>query len=106
METFYNHLAGNKPVFVDFSAKWCGPCRVLEPIIDELSSTVNGKAEVVKVDVDMFPQLAEEFQIRSVPTLILFINQQPVWRQSGVFTAEYLAQIIDIHAPVIPFPSN
>lgn len=89
---------------VDFSAKWCGPCRVLEPMIDELRSRVAGKAEVLKVDVDQFPQIAEEYQIRAIPTLILFVNQKPVWRQSGVFPIEYLEQIIQIHTPVIQYP--
>ena len=67
-------LNSSKPVLVDFFATWCGPCKMMAPVLDELAGEVAGKAEVYKVDVDAEPQLAQKYGIMSVPTMIIFKN--------------------------------
>ena len=72
------------PVLVDFHAAWCGPCKMLAPTIDEVAAEMEGKAKIVKVDVDEAPETAEKYQVRSVPTLIYFKGGEPVDKQVGV----------------------
>ncbi len=76
-------LQATQPVLVDFSAVWCGPCKQLDPVVKQLADLWNGKVKVVKLDVDTDPQLAEEYQVMGVPTLMLFKNGKPVERVSG-----------------------
>ena len=76
-------LNSTRPVLVDFTAVWCGPCKMLDPIVEQLAKDWNGKVNVVKVDVDENPNLANEFQVMGVPTLLLFKNGQPVERVTG-----------------------
>ena len=84
-ETFDNTVnAGTQPVLVDFWAEWCGPCRMIAPVLDELATEQAGKATVAKVNIDEAPELAQRFNITSIPTLMVFRNGQPVRTLRGV----------------------
>ena len=76
-------LDASLPVLVDFTAVWCGPCKMLDPVVKQLAEQWDGKVKVMKLDVDDDPQLAMEYQVMSVPTLMLFKNGQPVERVTG-----------------------
>lgn len=96
-KTFGEILRSEPLVLVDFSAEWCGPCKMMKPILDELKSTIGGKAMIIKLDIDKNPQVASAYQIQSVPTLILFKKGKIVWRQSGVMQAGELKKLIAQH---------
>ncbi|MBX7050439.1 MAG: thioredoxin [Flavobacteriales bacterium] len=92
--SFSELIKGNKPVLVDFFAEWCGPCKMMKPILEELKQKIGEEAHVLKVDVDRNQPLAAALNIRSVPTLAIFKNGHIVWRKSGVMDADQLAGII------------
>ena len=94
-ETFKTIIDGNQPVLVDFHATWCGPCKTQAPILKELSADIKDKARIIKIDVDKNQPLAQKYQVRSVPTLILFKNGQIVWRQAGVANKQELLEVIN-----------
>ena len=91
--SFEDLLSGSDvPVLVDFYATWCGPCQMMDPILDQVNAQLKGRLQVVKIDSDKYPQLASQYQIHALPTLVLFKNGQPVDRIEGVLPAEQIIQ--------------
>lgn len=92
---FQEVVGNNKPVLIDFWASWCGPCLMLAPTIEELANEYEGKAIIGKVDVDAYPELAEQFGIRSIPTLLIFKGGEVVDKQVGVVPKVVLSKKLD-----------
>ncbi|MDE1191839.1 MAG: thioredoxin [Arachidicoccus sp.] len=93
--TFQEIINQDKPVLVDFFATWCSPCKMMLPILDDVKNRVGENASIIKIDVDKNQQVAAAYQVRGVPTLILFKNGKPLWRQSGVVPANELEKLIN-----------
>ncbi len=96
-ESFSDIIHGNTPVLVDFTAEWCGPCKMMKPELEELHKRMAEKLRIIKVDIDKSPGAANEFAVQSVPTLILFKSGKQLWRQSGLIQARSLEKIIEQH---------
>ena len=97
MSNFSEIINKDKPVLVDFFAEWCGPCKTMSPILKEVKDTLGEHVTILKIDVDKNQQLATQFKVRGVPTLILFKNGKQLWRQSGLASKRDLVQLIQSH---------
>lgn len=97
MEKFTELIKSEQPVLIDFFAEWCGPCKAMMPILDKVKESVGDKARIVKIDVDKFSNLAEEYRIQTVPTFIIFKNGEPLWRHSGMIAEKELISMLETY---------
>lgn len=94
MSEFTDIIGSEKPTLVDFFATWCGPCKMQSPILEQVKNKVGDDANIIKVDIDKNQALAAQYRVQSVPTLILFVAGEPVWRAVGVQQADVLESMI------------
>lgn len=92
--SFTEIIKGEKPVLVDFYADWCGPCKMMEPILKEVKNRMGDELTIVKIDTEKNPDVAIRYQVRGIPTLLLFKEGQILWQQAGVMVADQLESII------------
>ena len=98
MKSSFNTIINSEtPVLVDFFAEWCGPCKMLAPILKQVKEELADNVKIIKIDVDKNQPLAAKYQVRGVPTMLLFKEGKQVWRQSGVLQKEEIIQIIKAH---------
>lgn len=95
MEKFGDIIKSEKPVLVDFFATWCGPCKMMHPILEELHGKVGDKARILTVDIDKNEELAASYRVQSVPTLMIFQKGEVKWRESGVHSAADLEKELE-----------
>jgi thioredoxin 1 len=94
MSSFNQIIQSDQPVLVDFFATWCGPCQMLAPILKDVKTNLGERISIIKIDVDKNQAVAAQYQVRGVPTMILFQNGKQLWRQSGVISKEEIIKII------------
>ena len=99
--TFKEIIQSDKPILIDFFAEWCGPCKMMAPILSDVKKDAGNTITILKVDVDKNPQAANDYQVQGVPTLILFKSGKILWRQSGVITKAELLSVIKRYNTVI-----
>lgn len=95
MSSFQNLIQSEIPVLVDFSAEWCGPCKALAPILKQVAKATEGKARIIKIDIDKNQEIANQLSVRSVPTMIVYKNGKQLWRESGVIQAKQLVGLLE-----------
>jgi thioredoxin 1 len=95
METFKEIIDSPSPVLVDFYADWCGPCKAMNPVIQEVAKEVKGRARVLKVNIDKSQEAAMQFNVQAVPTFMIFRNGKTVWRHSGMIDKQSLLKTIE-----------
>ncbi|WP_248722083.1 thioredoxin [Seonamhaeicola sp. ML3] len=95
--SFKDIINSEKTVLVDFFGTWCGPCQALMPILKDVKDEVGDAVKIVKIDIDKNNELAVKYQVRSVPTMILFVDGEPKWRQSGVLQKKDILNVIEVH---------
>lgn len=94
LDKFQELINDNQPVLIDFFATWCGPCHAMAPVLDQVKEAVGDNARVVKIDIDKFGEIAQAYQISSVPTFMIFKNGQPLWRHSGTAPKSELVRLL------------
>lgn len=94
MSNFDTIISSEKPVLIDFFATWCGPCKMLSPVLKEVKDSLGERISILKIDVDKNQQIASKYQVRGVPTMILFQDGKQLWRQSGVLSKEEIIKVI------------
>ena len=94
MSNFDTIINSEKPVLIDFFATWCGPCKMLAPILKEVKDNLGDRISIIKIDVDINQQIASKYQVRGVPTMILYQQGKQLWRQSGVLTKDEIIKVI------------
>lgn len=94
MANFKDIVSGSTPTLIDFSAEWCGPCKMMTPILQQVKEKMGERVKIVKIDVDQNPEIAQAYQVQGVPTLMIFRDGKLHWRQSGVRQATELVQLI------------
>lgn len=97
MENFNSIINSDKPVLVDFYADWCGPCKIMAPILKDVKQQVGDNVAIIKIDVDRNQNAAAAYQIRSIPTLMLFKQGKILWKQAGVVQKEELLRLLSSH---------
>ena len=97
MNSFEGHIKGDKPVVVDFYAEWCGPCKLMGPVLQEVKQHIGERASVLKIDIDKVPAVSRLYNIMAVPTLIIFKKGNIIWRKSGVATANEILSHLNMH---------
>ena len=94
-KSFSEIISADPLVLVDFYTEWCGPCKMMKPILEEVKSAVGNTVRIIKIDVERNIRIASQYQVMGVPTLVLFKDGKPVWRQSGVVPATVLKKVVE-----------